>query len=155
MLMSDHSPASIESAIHDYLALFKDKPDEDGVRLSRLCEALDRLVIEYHRSPEVQPGTEDEAPSVPYEPLAARASASFPELGLYAHAEPMEGLDQQLTQGDAIDDLADIARDLSGVLWLIKHGAVDDAIWEFRFGYQSHWGMHLHQLRRYLYSVMH
>ncbi|WP_160174179.1 DUF5063 domain-containing protein [Sphingopyxis sp. MWB1] len=153
--MSSHSPASIEAAIQDYLALLKDKPDEEGVRLARLCEALDRLVIEYHRSPDVDPDTEDEIPSVPYEPWAARAAASFPELGLYAHAEPMEGLDQQLTLGDAIDDLADIASDLSDVLCLIRRGAINDAIWEFRFGYQSHWGMHLHRLRYYLYSVMH
>lgn len=68
MLMSGHSPALIETAIQEYLALLKDKPDEEGVRLYRLCEALDRLVIEYHRSPDVEPDTEDETPSVPYGP---------------------------------------------------------------------------------------
>ncbi len=153
--MANPSTASMVSAINGYLALLKDEPDNDNIRLVNLCEALDCLLIEYHRAPNVEPDTEEISPSVPYEPLAARASASFPELGLYADADPLEGLTQELTLGNAIDDLADIARDLSGVLWHMEQGAVNDAIWDFRFGYETHWGMHLHQLRRYLHSVMH
>lgn len=153
--MTDPSATSMVTAINAYLRLLRERPDDESVRLAQLCEALDRLVIEYHLAPNVEPDTEDLAPSIPYEPLLARASASFPELGLYAHADPMEGLKQELGQGDAIDDLTDIARDLSGVLWQIEHGTINDAIWEFRFGYQTHWGIHLHQLRLYLHSIMH
>jgi len=153
--MANPATASMATAINAYLALLKEEPDEENVRLSKLCEALDSLLVEYHRAPDVEPDTEDSSPTVPYEPLAARASASFPELGLYTDVDPTEGLTQEVTQGDAIDDLADIARDLSGVISLIESGAANDAIWEFRFGYQTHWGMHLHRLRRYLHSVMH
>ena len=144
------------AAILGYLELLKDEPEDEAVRLRRLAEALDRLVIEYHHAPDVEPDTVDvESPTVPYEPLAKRASASFPELGFYADVEPQGGLEQDVGQGDAIDDLADIARDLTDVLWHLDNLGVNDAVWEFRFGYQSHWGAHLHRLRRYLHSVMH
>lgn len=147
--------ASMITAINDYLALLMEQADDEASRLVKLCEALDCLVIEYHRVPDVKPDTEELSPSVPYEPLAERASASFPELGHYADVEPQDGLKQEIALGDAIDDLADIARDLSGVLWHIERGAINDAYWEFRFGYQTHWGAHLHRLRRYLHSIMH
>jgi hypothetical protein len=153
--MTTHPTASMTTAINNYLAVLKEHPDDQASRLVVLCKALDWLVIEYHRAPDVEPDTEEMSPSVPYEPLAEQASASFPELGYYADVEPQDGLEQEITLGGAIDDLSDIARDLSGVLWHIERGAINDAIWEFRFGYQTHWGMHLHRLRRYLHSIMH
>jgi hypothetical protein len=143
------------AAIHAYLELLKDRPDDESVRLDRLAEALDRLVIAYHHTPDTEPeGEGAEAPSVPYEPLAKRAAASFPELGYYADVDPEEGLDQKIGLADAIDDLADIARDLTEVLWHLENVGVDDAIWVFRFGYRSHWGTHLHRLRLYLHAKM-
>ncbi|WP_255528395.1 DUF5063 domain-containing protein [Qipengyuania sp. YIM B01966] len=153
--MTSPPTASMVNAINGYLALLKSQPDDEETRLAKLCEALDCLVIEYHRAPDVEPDTDDLLPSVPYEPLAERAAASFPELGYYADVEPQDGLEQEVTLGGAVDDLADIARDLSGVLWHIDRGAANDAYWEFRFGYQTHWGMHLRRLRRYLHSIMH
>lgn len=153
--VSSASHESMVAAILEYLELLKDEPDNESVRLNRLAEALDRLVIEYHRAPDVEPDVMDVAsPTVSYEPLAKRAAASFPELGLYGDVEPQDGLDQEISLGDAIDDLADIARDLTDVLWHLDNVGVNDAIWMFRFGYQTHWGRHLHDIRRYLHSVM-
>lgn len=143
------------AAILAYLELLKDEPGDESVRLNRLAEALDRLVIEYHRAPDVEPDVVDvESPTISYQPLAKRAAASFPELGLYGDVDPQDGLDQEISLGDAIDDLADIARDLTEVLWHLDNVGVNDAIWMFRFGYQTHWGRHLHDIRRYLHSVM-
>ncbi|WP_188513546.1 DUF5063 domain-containing protein [Blastomonas aquatica] len=152
--MAHPTTASMVSAINAYLAFLKEEPESEIQRLANLCEALDCLVVEYHPVPDIEPDTVVASPSVPYEPLAARASASFPELGLYAVVDPIQGMDQEVMLGDAIDDLADIALDLSSVLLLVENGAVNGAMWEFRFGYQTHWGAHLHQLRGYLHSVM-
>lgn len=143
------------SAILAYLSLLKHEPDDAGVRLERLAEALDRLVIEYHRSIELEPDeAEVEAPCVDYVPLAERAAASFPELGVYGDVDPKEAFDHAFNLGDAIDDLADIARDLTEVLWLFDNVGANDAVWMFRFGYRTHWGRHLHDLRRYLHAIM-
>lgn len=153
--MATHPTATMATAINGYLALLNDHSNDETSNLIALCEALDCLVIEYHRAPDVEPDTEELSPSIAYEPLADRAAASFPGLGYYADVEPQDGVGQEIALGNAIDDLADIAGDLSGVLWHIERGALNDAIWEFRFGYQTHWGTHLLSLRRFLHSMMH
>jgi hypothetical protein len=46
------------------------------------------------------------------------------------------------------DDLADIYRDLKNGLRLFDLGTQDatlQAIWDWRFGYENHWGSHLMQ----------
>jgi hypothetical protein len=53
----------------------------------------------------------------------------------------------------AASDLAEIASDLSEVLWLFENASHNDAVWDFRFGYQSHWGRHLHEVRTYLHDL--
>lgn len=67
--------------------------------------------------------------------------------------DPLGGFDQEMGQGWGLDDLVDIAVDLTEVLWLIDHHREADAIWEFRWGYENHWGDHLHVLR-YLHKLL-
>ena len=40
------------------------------------------------------------------------------------------------------DDIADIYRDLQGGLVAFRAGEIDDAVWEWRFGFDTHWGRH-------------
>ncbi|MFN2529064.1 MAG: DUF5063 domain-containing protein [Candidatus Baltobacteraceae bacterium] len=54
-----------------------------------------------------------------------------------------DGPDVAPVTGWLADDLADIYLDLKKGLAEMNHGRVDDAIWEWRFGYFSHWGRHL------------
>jgi len=60
-------------------------------------------------------------------------------------------MNSECMTGDAIDDLADIYGDLIGVSWLWENSGEADAVWHFRFGYQTHWGRHLLDLRSYLH----
>ena len=57
----------------------------------------------------------------------------------------------EVTAGDALDDLADIAVDLQEVLDRAKV-SIDEAVWEFRFGFAAHWGTHLRWLQVYLHA---
>jgi Domain of unknown function (DUF5063) len=58
--------------------------------------------------------------------------------------------------GSLADDAADIYRDLRGGLSLIDvDGGLDNAVWEWQFGFEYHWGVHaasalyaLHSLTR-------
>ena len=60
--------------------------------------------------------------------------------------EPVTGL--------IADDMADIYHDLESGLLCARDGKYRDAVWEWRFGYFSHWGYHLANaqaaLRQYL-----
>jgi hypothetical protein len=44
--------------------------------------------------------------------------------------------------GDVADDIADVYRDVVTGLRLFDAGLFDDALWEWGFGFRSHWGKH-------------
>ena len=67
-------------------------------------------------------------------------TAAFPDLGWYALVDPEDGPEQEIGLSIAVGDLAEIPSDLLGVLWLFENASHNDAVWDFRFGYQTHWG---------------
>jgi hypothetical protein len=44
--------------------------------------------------------------------------------------------------GDVADDLADIYRDLKAGLWLYEQGYESEAIYEWKYHFNFHWGIH-------------
>lgn len=152
--MTGSSPDSIRAAIDNYLGLLDGEPKTEQRELRKLTLALDRLVSEYQKTEDVDAIDEEaDAPSTDYESPYRQAGASYPTLGYYTHIVPDKGMNVEPALADAIDDLTDIARDLHEVLWHLDRGRVTDAIWHFRFNYQIHWGVHLHNLRTYLHSA--
>ena len=145
--------ARISTAIGTYLSLLEDKDGGEGPSLYELAKALDGLVEAYHLTPDAAPDTDELGPRVEEKPLLDWAAEAFPELGCYALVEPDGGPDQPYGMSDAIGDLAEIAVDLIEVLWLFDHGRHNDAVWTFRFGYQTHWGRHVHEIRTYLHVL--
>lgn len=145
----------IKSACRGYLELLGSASGEPHERQARLAEALDRLCAAYNETDDIEPDTEEvDSPRADPKPFGEQAAASFPELGFYPEVDPLAGFKQEISQGWGLDDLTDIAIDLTEVLWLFEQTRVNDAIWTFRWGYQSHWGHHLHDLRRYLHKLL-
>ena len=120
-------------------------------RIAALARALDGLVHQYNIAPDTEPDQGEDAPLVEHGVFLDPINAAFPSFGFYADVDPSDDLNQGIGAGLAYDDLADIATDLADVRWYFDQGRPETAIWDFRFGYQSHWGRHLHDLRRYLY----
>ncbi|MFC3580338.1 DUF5063 domain-containing protein [Sphingomonas hylomeconis] len=147
--------AIIKGACRSYLDLLGSASGEPHERQARLAEALDRLCAAYNQADDVEPDTVGvDSPSADMQQFGKQAAASFPELGFYPEVDPLDGFEQKIGQGWGLDDLTDIAVDLTEVLWLFDHDRTNDAIWTFRWGYQSHWGHHLHDLRRYLHKLL-
>ncbi|MFC0588040.1 DUF5063 domain-containing protein [Novosphingobium aquiterrae] len=147
----DH--ASIRGAIEAYLSLIDGQAKVDLTDYSLLAVTLDRLVLEYHITESLEPSDSDiETPEISGAEIYSRAGKSFPELGLYPWADVNDEPGSKPGVADAIDDLADIARDLLEVLWYFDQNRIQDGIWQFRWGYQNHWGAHLHKLRVLLHS---
>ena len=145
----------ITRAIDEYLAVLQRKPEDDLRGLGALARALDELVMCYHAAPDVDPETEraSAAPRVDEQPIMDKAGAAFPCLEWYALVDPIGEVDQGVGLSIAIGDLTEIASDLIQVKWLFDNATVADAIWQFRFGYQTHWGRHLHEIRVYLHAL--
>lgn len=140
-------------AARGFLALLQAPPAGDDARLAALCLSLDRLVLAYHSVPDTQP-SDVEAPESDSEAYLDAVALAFPDLGLYPVVAADMQPDPEITMGDAQDDLVDIARDLTKVIWLFDTAGPADAAWEFRLGYRHHWGRQLHDLRRYLHARM-
>jgi hypothetical protein len=142
----------IRAASRHYLDVLQGK---ESATLYDLAKALDELVATYHRVPDVEPDTIDgsAAPRTDERPIIDAAEACFPELGWYALVDPQGGQEQQAWPSMAVGDLAEIASDLLKVLWLFENAGHNNAVWQFRFGYQYHWGRHLHEIRLYLHAL--
>lgn len=142
--------ASMIEAVKEFLSLLdQGEPVGDDV----LARALDALALAYHNTPYGKPSNVDIRPEKEdYQIVRRQAEKLFPELGLYGIADPLEVPNEKAMIGDAMDDISDIIRDLKEVFWRWQNLGADDAHWHFRFGYQTHWGRHLHELRLYLHA---
>ena len=144
----------IERPCRAYLNLLRSAPPDARERQLQLAATLDRLCAAYNETQDVEPDSEVDAPRADPKQFGEQAASSFPELGFYPDVDPLKGFDQEMGQGWGLDDLLDIALDLTEVLWLIDHRHSNEAIWQFRWGYENHWGHHLHDLRRYLHKLL-
>ncbi len=63
-------------------------------------------------------------------------------------------LEKEVVTGDLADDLADIYRDLKSGILLYEKGKTNEALWEWTFSFNAHWGRHavsaLHALHCYI-----
>lgn len=143
---------TIESAIRRYLDVLGGK---QGESLYDLAKALDGLVLAYHQTQDVDPDVASECASPPVDErqIIDVAAAAFPDLDWYALVDPQDGPEPRAHLSSAVCDLAEIASDLLRVLWLFGNASHNDAVWDFRFGYQIHWGRHLHEVRKYLHDL--
>ncbi|HJV62984.1 MAG TPA: DUF5063 domain-containing protein, partial [Albitalea sp.] len=55
---------------------------------------------------------------------------------------------------DLADDLVDIYRDVATGLHWHRIGRVDDALWEWGFNFQAHWGEHASSAIRALHCYL-
>jgi hypothetical protein len=138
---------SVAEAARAFLAAVWDGPAPSEAALS---EAVDRLVVAYHASVESEPSDSDEEPpKIDWSQLQGETGKRFPQLGYYAVADPLKVIDEAPTGSDAIDDIADITKEMREVVWRGEHLGVEDANWYFRLMF-IHWGMHARHLASYL-----
>lgn len=145
-------PASVVDAVKSFLDLACDRPSVSNEELYR---ALDTLVEAYHNAPPCEPSDrDDEPPSHDYPALRQTLGAKFTDLGYYNAGSRSEPLAQSNLVGDALDDLTDIVQDLRDIAWRSSNLGEDDAIWWFRWSFESHWGLHLRSLSLYLHETI-
>jgi hypothetical protein len=148
----------MRAEIRRFLELLKRAPADSVLCLEALAHSLDELVAAMRALPEgeVVDGWEKHPKPTAdyYRQFSGEVAKSFPELGLYPWVDPVGSIDQSVMMADAIDDLADIAKDLSEALWAYENVGEATAQWDLHFGYRSHWGAHLHNLRAYLHAVI-
>ncbi|OJT24425.1 DUF5063 domain-containing protein [Archangium sp. Cb G35] len=145
----------ILDAVKQFLSLMEGAgPAEKREETLRLV--LDRLALAYHFAE--APSDDRDYPAPPraeYRVLRERISPLFPRYGFYNVALDVTDLEGEPENGiaDAIDDLTDIAMDLHEVLARWEMTSEEDALFHFRFLFESHWGHHLRSLQLYLHAL--
>jgi hypothetical protein len=146
----------IHEAISGFLSLLEDRNVDAEEKGARLKLALDRLALAYHFAEYKFDETDyPDGPRKDYSALRKTVEAIFPDYSRYnTPSEISEKIGKaEIYVGDAIDDITDIALDMYEVRWLWENTSVENALWQFRFGYESHWGMHLRCLQLYLLAI--
>lgn len=117
-----------------------------------LLRAVDRLLSRSHEVPFAEcADADDEPPTVDGATLYQEVARRFPHLGMYPVADPLASTDDDKMLADAVDDIADITRDLREVIWRDENLSPDDAAWCFRLMY-FHWARHARELSLYLHA---
>lgn len=115
---------------------------------------LSRLEVATLTLPDVAPDDREERGPNTHDARRAAVAKAFPELGYYHSIRPSTPDEaQEVTIGDAVDDLADILGDIDKAIWVEASQGWRNGVWEAKFGYEHHFGAHLVDLRSYLYRL--
>jgi len=146
----------IKQTIEDYLSLVENGCGSTEENEAKLKLLLDKLALAQHFATyEFDKKKHTEAPRRDYGELRKLVSAQFPNYGHYNLAKDVtnEIGNTEAIVGDAIDDIVDIAKDLTEVKWRWDNNSPDDALWSFRQDFQFHWNEHLRELQIYLLNL--
>lgn len=149
------SKSEIKAAVSGFLNLIERGGADEAAAIAALELLLDRLAV---ARPYAQPKFENGQPDPPHQDCArfrSLAADRFPSFGLYNLPDIITDriAESNLIVGDALDDLTDIARDLSDVAWRFEHTTEGDALYDFAESYDHHWRWHLRHLQFYLEAL--
>lgn len=143
----------IRDAIRGFLGLLESHDGSVADNERRLAEVLDRLALaQSYASYSFDETDYPDPPDQSHDDLLALVSTRFPNYGYYNVADPITQNigEADCIVGDAVDDLADIARDLYDVEWCWSNTSEEDALWHFQNLFTFHWRRHLRSLQLYL-----
>ncbi|GAB5407995.1 MAG: hypothetical protein BalsKO_03600 [Balneolaceae bacterium] len=148
---------NIQSEINEFLDLVLEL-NSKLENLDELVFALDRLAVLIQNFDYTYDETDfPKSPDYEYSEIRKKVESRFPDLGYYNVALDIVekvGFGENGT-GDAIDDITDIAIELLKVQWRFNNTSTEDALWNFEFSFNAHWGQHLRELQLYLHELKH
>lgn len=125
--------------------------EREGCTPGELADLLEGLRREVQALPFNIPDA-DTLPREEYHDLRARIAGAWPEPGFYnpATGGALGLCDLPAEIGDALDDLADLARDLGTALALADTDGAAAALAWLRWSHDSHWGDHVQDVTPHL-----
>ena len=151
--MDQQYMTTIDKATHGFYCLsmrFCDAVNTKEVSPENAEEWLALLMQLYvcvMRLPEMQPDND----------LVSREKDAPPQLVVQSHSTYWEVFDpfvfEEPVCGDLRDDLQDIYADLRTGIREYEAGRENNALWEWKFGVDNHWGQHAVDAIRALHSI--
>jgi hypothetical protein len=147
----------IHSSILSFLELLQNGKSDSPIEVESLELALDKLALIHHFVGEISDDANEDSkvPVRDYARWRDFLAKRFPSLGYYNIPSTISVSvgEAEIHTGDALDDLADIANELSEFVWRWQNNGENDALWHLQYSYQSHWGSHLRSLQMYLHAL--
>jgi hypothetical protein len=145
-MAGDSYVAGFSAIAEAYVALI-DQADDRSSLLGELAFVLPSLYSAGVRLPDVSPETDDgpvaESRFEDWQLIRGRLDWLLGDGDLYWAIDPSGSAEQEPVAGSLSDDLADIYLDVNEGLNLLAAGGSEvDAVWEWRFSFWSHWGIH-------------
>lgn len=146
--MSNHTPSETQPWIETGRAFLRFLEADGEGRLADLKAHLAALiaVAEATVLPDLEEDQEHDPEVHEEDYWSAHAARRFPSLGVYAQSDDGYGL--------ATGDLSELALELEQSLAIADAGKPVLGQWEWRFGYETHWGWaHAQPLLKHLEGV--
>jgi|GEM_PF-6891533 len=102
-------------------------------------------------------GTDEDSPRNGDDELRTIIGPRFPRLGFYwvvLDSNMDVASEGKIAAGDAIDDLIDIAKELTDAHWFLKHYGRNEAMAALRWRYENHLCIHVIPLRAHLEELI-
>ena len=115
-----------------------------------LMELLMKLYISAGNLPETEPETIDSAMSVETNAIQITFNHQIPQLYWKAF-DPF--VCEDTVCANLTEDLSEIAKDLKTGMKEFEEGRTGNAVFEWRLGFESHWGSHLVDALRALHRI--
>lgn len=77
---------------------------------------------------------------------------NLPIDGYWTIFDPSKAEESEAVFAELSDDLADIYRDIKYGLLLFDAGHLTEAVWQWKFNFKIHWGRHLLNAQKVIYS---
>ncbi len=143
--------ARFAEAAERFCAWVEREPEVPDWELETATRFLLELTARALDLPDVD-GDEDEGAEPDHAAAYAALRQRFAVLpvGLYGTVDPTDVVGDTPLTGDVIDDLSDVWRDVRRGLDAHRAGRIDEACWQWRFTFRSHWGRHAAEALRVL-----
>jgi hypothetical protein len=146
----------IKQTIDDFLSLIEKGCGSTEENEAKLKLLLDKLALaQYFVTYKFDKKDYADAPRKTDAELRKMVTVQFPNYGYYNVAEDVTTKigESNAIVGDAIDDIADIAKELYETKWRWDNNSPEDSLWHFKNNFEMHWGEHLRELQIYLLNL--
>lgn len=154
----DHAVASFVDAARRYVA----EVESDSNELLPLLSSLSMLIATANLLPDIEPTSDDPADrqssrsnqdSATHQRLHQRLGPDASDLYRVISHPLLDGVHDDDPPGISIitEDLVEIYDDIQRGMTMFDNGQTIDAVWEWRFSFKAHWGLHATDVLRVLH----
>ena len=152
----DNAVGNFADIVQRFCEWAEESPDDPLQEMQTAQRLLAELLYRVLALPDLEPSDDEYEDVITIEQRKQIYGrfASLPLQGYWDMHDPLNEGEKEPAYNLLADDLGDIYKDIKEGLHLYKEGKINDAVWEWRFHFSGHWGQHLTNALRAIYSYL-